>query len=65
MALGFGLLGLAPAAFWGMTPKELEAALRGKLGRAAFEGPPTRVELEGMLQLFPDRQPATGIRQPD
>ena len=34
MAAGFGLLGLAPAAFWAMTPRELAAALRGRFGPA-------------------------------
>ena len=61
MALGFGLLGLAPAVFWSMTPKELEAALRGRLGRAAFEGPPSRGDFAELMRLFPDRQPAAGL----
>ncbi len=39
MAVGFGVLGLAPQVFWAMTPKELEAALRGPLGGC---GPPAR-----------------------
>ena len=34
MAAGLGLLRLPPAVFWSMTPKELEAALRGLLGPA-------------------------------
>ena len=34
MAAGLGLLRLRPADFWSMTPRELEAALRGLLGPA-------------------------------
>ena len=32
MAVGLGVLGLPPAVFWAMSPKELEAALRGRTG---------------------------------
>ena len=32
MAAGLGLLRLAPPVFWSMTPRELDAALRGLLG---------------------------------
>jgi uncharacterized phage protein (TIGR02216 family) len=32
MAMGLGLLGLAPGAFWAMTPVELDAAIRGRFG---------------------------------
>lgn len=53
MAAGFGLLGLAPAAFWAMTPRELGAALRGRLG-APTEAPPTRDELGVLMARFPD-----------
>ena len=46
MAAGLGLLRLPPAHFWSMTPKELEAALRGLLGPATptrpFRAPPSR-----------------------
>ena len=34
MAVGLGVLGLPPAVFWAMSPKELEAALRGRTGGA-------------------------------
>lgn len=54
MAAGLGLLGLAPATFWGMTPCELEAALRGRLGLQAEAAPLSRAELTRLMHLFPD-----------
>jgi uncharacterized phage protein (TIGR02216 family) len=53
MAVGFGVLGLAPKTFWSMTPKELEAALRGRFGGAS-DGPPGRAEVASLMQRFPD-----------
>jgi len=53
MAAGLGLLGLAPAAFWAMTPRELAAALRGRLG-AGGSAPPSRTDLAAMMRRFPD-----------
>jgi uncharacterized phage protein (TIGR02216 family) len=53
MAVGLGLLGLAPGAFWAMTPKELEAAIRGRLGPRA-DTPPSQAELAAMMTRFPD-----------
>jgi uncharacterized phage protein (TIGR02216 family) len=44
MAAGLGVLGLAPAAFWSMTPRELTAALRGRLGPMQA-GPPAEKTL--------------------
>ena len=32
MAAGLGVLRLAPHVFWAMTPREFDAALRGRLG---------------------------------
>lgn len=37
-APGLGALGLAPEAFWALTPRELAAALRGAALRAGDEG---------------------------
>jgi uncharacterized phage protein (TIGR02216 family) len=54
MAIGLGVLGLAPLAFWALTPKELDAALRGKYGAGL---PPTalsRGDLGDLMQQFPD-----------
>jgi uncharacterized phage protein (TIGR02216 family) len=56
MAMGLGLLSLSPATLWSMTPKELEAAVRGRFGAAAVDGPPRRSELDGLMQQFPDRR---------
>lgn len=54
MAAGFGLLGLAPAAFWAMTPRELAAAIRGRLGPQP-EAPPTKQDLAALAARYPDR----------
>ena len=53
MAVGFGALGLSPDTFWSMTPKELEAALRGKFGGVS-EGPPRRADVASLMRRFPD-----------
>ncbi len=55
MAAGLGVLGLAPPVFWAMTPKELDAALRGRLGTGGASAAPTRGELATLMQQFPDR----------
>lgn len=55
MAAGLGALGLAPATFWAMTPRELDAALRGRFGRQVSQGAPTRGDLEALMARFPDR----------
>ena len=49
MAAGLGLLRLPPAHFWSMTPRELEAALRGLLGPVHAEAPLTRSALAEMM----------------
>jgi len=54
MAAGLGVLGLAPAVFWAMTPREFDAALRGRLGGAAQPMAPTRADLAALMQKFPD-----------
>ena len=54
MAAGLGLLGLAPAVFWSMTLKELDSALRGRLGVGAFDGAPDAQSLSDLMQSFPD-----------
>ncbi len=55
MATGLGLLGLAPAVFWSMTPKELEAAIRGRLGPASLSAPPDVADLAALIARFPDQ----------
>lgn len=54
MATGLGALGIAPAALWAMTPKELEAAIRGRFGQTVSDGPLTRGDLGALMHLFPD-----------
>jgi uncharacterized phage protein (TIGR02216 family) len=54
MAAGLGVLGLQPHVFWAMTPREFDAALRGRVGYAAHPPAPTRAELAALMQQFPD-----------
>lgn len=54
MAAGLGLLALPPAVFWSMTPKELDAAFRGRFGIASPAQSPTRLDLARLMQLYPD-----------
>ena len=54
MAAGFGLLGLTPAGFWAMTPRELAAALRGRIGPKP-SGPPSRDDISALMRRFPDK----------
>jgi uncharacterized phage protein (TIGR02216 family) len=52
MALGLGLLRMAPRDFWSMTPRELAAAMRPPQAPDA----PGRDALAGMMAAFPDRR---------
>lgn len=54
MAFGLGVLGLAPAAFWQTTPKELDAMLKGRFGRVSAQDALTKDELARLMQQFPD-----------
>lgn len=55
MALGLGVLALAPPVFWAMTPRELDAALRGRFGEAGrHASAPSQHELARLMQQFPD-----------
>lgn len=63
MAAGLGLLRLAPAQFWSMTPRELTAALDGGLGL----GRPSamaRGDLARLMARFPDRRVPPPIMLP-
>jgi uncharacterized phage protein (TIGR02216 family) len=53
MAFGLGVLRLAPAAFWAMTPRELAAAADGVAGGRAE--PLRRAALEALMRRYPDR----------
>lgn len=55
MALGLGVLGLAPDAFWRMTLRELAAAVDGRLGSAQRDGPMAPADLARLMTQFPDR----------
>ena len=54
MAAGLGVLALSPQAFWAMTPAELDAALRGKLGANGVVAPPEADDFASLMQRFPD-----------
>ncbi|HEX2843313.1 phage tail assembly chaperone [Hyphomicrobium sp.] len=54
MAIGFGLLGLEPRAFWSLTLAELDAAVRGRFGASRFDRPPTRREVNALAERYPD-----------
>ncbi|GGK29815.1 phage tail assembly chaperone [Salinarimonas ramus] len=49
-----GPLGWTPDTFWRATPRELAAAVAGRLGRARA-GAPTRDTLAALMAAFPDR----------
>jgi uncharacterized phage protein (TIGR02216 family) len=53
MAAGLGILRLAPRDFWAMTPRELDAALRGLLGPLPAT-PLLRSALADLMQRYPD-----------
>ncbi len=50
MHLAFTRWGLAPAAFWGMTPRELAAVLAPSPGRERLDGR----ALDALMRRFPD-----------
>lgn len=54
MEAGLGGLRLSPRDFWAMTPRELDAALRGAFGSRSAATPPTRGDLAALMQRYPD-----------
>jgi uncharacterized phage protein (TIGR02216 family) len=58
MGFGFGVLRLAPDAFWRMTPRELAQAIRAIQGYAT--APLARAELDELQARFPDAPPKGG-----
>lgn len=52
MGFGFGVLRLAPDAFWRMTPHELAAAIAAVRGPLVM--PLKRADLDHLMQRFPD-----------
>ena len=58
MAFGLGVLKLPPAAFWAMTPRELDAALAGHFGRHRRTSAPSRGDLAALMSEYPDHPTA-------
>ena len=56
MALGFGILRLAPRDFWTMTPRELARAADGAHGRPVrgTNAGLSRAALGALMRAFPD-----------
>lgn len=52
MTLGLGRLGLHPAAFWAMSPREFARAIAPLL--PAHGGAPRRADLDALMTRFPD-----------
>ena len=52
MGFGLGVLKLSPKAFWGMTPKELAAAVRGAASPSS--APLERRSLNALMDAYPD-----------
>ncbi|CAH1656776.1 conserved hypothetical protein [Hyphomicrobiales bacterium] len=55
MAFGLGVLRLAPADLWAMTPRELAAAVEGQGGGGARSVPLGRGRLARLMAAFPDK----------
>jgi uncharacterized phage protein (TIGR02216 family) len=58
MQLGFGVLRLSSAEFWGLTPRELAAAFEALSGKSA--GAPDRARLEALIAAYPDLETKGG-----
>jgi uncharacterized phage protein (TIGR02216 family) len=63
MEIGLGALALPPQQFWAMTPKELDAALRGRLGAVQALEPPSSDDVKALMDQFPD-YPDEGEERP-
>ena len=59
MRFGLGTLRLGPAEFWGMTPRELAAAIEGAAGRGRRH-PPDRTTMARLMAAFPDEEHGHG-----
>lgn len=56
MEAGLGALRLSPRDFWAMTPRELDAGLRGLFG-PRVSAPLSRGDLTALMQRYPDGDP--------
>ena len=54
MEAGLGTLRLPPYVCWAMTPRELEAALKGAFGVSRQAGPMSRADLSALMGAYPD-----------
>jgi uncharacterized phage protein (TIGR02216 family) len=54
MAVGLGILKLAPGDLWSATPREIAAAVRGLGGRWGHVEAPERPALDTLMRRFPD-----------
>lgn len=55
MAFGFGQLGLSPNAFWSMSLREMNAAIRWHLPHLGSAPVMNRAGLADLMKLFPDQ----------
>lgn len=53
MAFGFGALRLSAREFWALTPRELAAAIEGRIG--AIAAPLDRAALDDLMRRYPDK----------
>ncbi len=60
MEIGLGALGFPPLVFWSLTPRELQAALRGKFGTLAQSDVLSHRDLHALMQRFPDERVSHG-----
>lgn len=60
MGVGFGVLRLAPAQFWAMTPRELSAAMEALSGAPGARRAPGRDHLAGLMARYPDTRDDQG-----
>ena len=58
MQFAFGVLHLAPDAFWRMTPRELAQAIIAVRGHAA--APMPREKFHALMQRYPDQESCDG-----
>lgn len=54
MRIGLGVLRVAPAVLWSMTPREFAAALEGALGPAPGQDAIDRPSLASLIARYPD-----------
>jgi uncharacterized phage protein (TIGR02216 family) len=59
MRFGLGTLRLGPREFWGLSPRELAAAIAGASGRSRPD-PPPRAALDRLMAAFPDEENSRG-----